>query len=500
LLQAAFGGNDADIEKVQRLGFAGWLDEQFSVSGDISHWDWMVASGNAVVDNVFGFKGVDNTLWRKYLSSPDALRQRVALALSEIFVVSMSGLPIRFRGMVLVSYADILADGAFGSYRQLIERITLSPAMGVYLSMRGSQREDAASGRQPDENYAREVLQLFSIGLARLNMDGTSVQLNGQTQETYTNADISGLARVFTGWDFDGYSGASSDPAFARKPMVVTASRHSLGSKAFLGVNIAANAAANGAAELTIALDAISAHPNVAPFLSRQMIQRLVTSNPSPAYVARVATAFKDSGLDFKAMLRALFLDSEARQVGTGASAGMLRPPMLRFMQWARVFKATSPTGKWDVGDTSSASSRLGQSPFRSPSVFNFYRPGYTPPNSELGRANLQSPELQITHESSVTAYANWMQGVVANGIGEVRADYSALISLADNPANLVAKIALWLAADRISAPTLDVIANATASIAISSTNPATAATDRSRRIHAAVLLVMTCPEFLVMS
>ena len=185
--QAAFGGTAADVAAVQRLGFDGWLAAQFALPRGQSHWDWLVANGYAVVANTFNFSGVDNTLWRKLMSSPDVLRQRVTLALSEIFVVSMDGLPVNWRGMVAASYIDTLEAHAFGSYRQLLEAVTLSVGMGVYLNMRGNQKADG-KGREPDENYAREVMQLFTIGLYKLNADGMPQTVNGAASNLKCNS------------------------------------------------------------------------------------------------------------------------------------------------------------------------------------------------------------------------------------------------------------------------------------------------------------------------
>jgi uncharacterized protein (DUF1800 family) len=308
-----------------------------------------------------------------------------------------------------------------------------------------------------------------------------------------TNADIAGLAKVLTGWDYSNPD--SLDYAYVRRPMAYFASRHSTSEKGFLGVTIPAGSL-DGPGDLKKALDAIFQHPNVGPFIGRQLIQRLVTSNPSPAYVSRVASAFNDNGAgvrgDMRAVVKAILTDAEARSVPSSDRAGRLVEPIVRLIAWARVFGVTTPTGAWTVGDHSDASTRLGQSPLRSSSVFNFFRPGYVPPNTALGTAGLVAPELQITHETSVIGYANYMQTVIQSGIGDIDADYASLKGVAGDAATLMDKVALWFAGGQISPASRETIITAVGSM------PATTDTHRANRIYATVLLVMTCPEFLV--
>ena len=493
--QAGFGATDAQIERVKALGASGWLDEQFAAPRTQSHYDWMLAKGYATDTNVNGFAGTDNTLWRKLLSSPDVLRQRTTLALSEIFVVSMAGLPVAWRGFIAAAYVDVLEANAFGTYRQLLQAVTLSPGMGVYLNMRGNRKADPATGRVPDENYAREVLQLFSLGLLELNTDGSVKRdASGNATETYSQDTITGLARVFTGWDYDGAS--RQETSYTQRPMVAIGTTHETGEKRFLGATVAAGTPA--AAGLQQALDTIAAHPNVGPFIGRQLIQRLVSSNPSAAYVGRVAAVFNNNGSgvrgDLKAVLRAVLLDVEARRAPASGDTtrGMLREPMVRFVQWARTFGVTSPTDVWNVGNLSDPATRLGQSPLRSPSVFNFFRPGYVPPNSALGAQGITAPEFQITNESTVVGWANFAQTFVVSGAGELRPNYSAELALAADAAALVKRVALLLAADALPGATLDTITQAVASIA--------ASTDagRNNRVYAAVHLVLCAPDYLV--
>ena len=490
--QSGFGATDAQIGRVQTLGYSGWLDEQFAAPRSQGHYDWMVERGYAVTTNINNFNGTDNTLWRKLISSPDVLRQRITLALSEIFVVSMTGLPINWRGFVAAAYMDVLETNAFGTYRTLLGEVTLSPGMGSYLNMRGNLREDPATGRVPDENYSREVLQLFSLGLTELAADGTLK--NGVATDTYGQDTITGLAKVFTGWNNNAAN--NTDPGYAQRPMVLTAANHSTSVKQFLGVTIAAGTP--GATALQTALDTIAAHPNVGPFIGRQLIQRLVASNPSPAYVARVSAVFANNGAgvrgDLRAVIKAILLDDEARRapVAGDTTRGKLREPVVRFIQWARTFGLASPTGLWNIGNVSDPSTRLGQSPLRSPSVFNFFRPGYVPPNSALGTLNLNAPEFQITNESTVVGWANWAQTFVQSGVGETRPDYTAELALATDATALVKRVSLLLSGDTLSAATLATIGTAVGSIS------ATTDTGKRNRVYAAIHLVLCTPEYLV--
>jgi uncharacterized protein (DUF1800 family) len=503
LAQASMGANRTDIARVQAIGYSAWIDEQIAAPTSQSRWDALVATGFADPSYKNTEGGFDASAWRKLLSSPDTLRQRVTLALSEIMVTSIDSLVGGgWKAFAAANYLDLLEVNAFGNYRTLMQQVSTNTAMGMYLTFRASHKANPVTGSLPDENYARELMQLFTIGLVQLNLDGT-VQLSaGAPIPTYTLTDITGLARVFTGWDFDlqGQSGAAgtATPDFMRRPMIQYPANHELGASTFLGTTIPANT--DGVQALKLALDTIFAHANVAPFVSRQLIQRLVTSNPSPAYVARVATVFNNDGSGTKgnlaAVLKAILIDDEARSatVAAGVSAGKLREPMLRFTGWARAWVATSPSNAWAIGDTSSSSTRLGQSPLRSPSVFNFFRPGYVPPNSAIATAGLVAPEFQLNNESTVVGAVNYLQRAVSGaGVGDVAVDYSSLLALGDDAVALVAEINLVLAANQLSAATATTISTAVATIA-AGTDP-----NRLKRIYAALTLTVAAPEFTVL-
>ena len=495
------GASRAGIARVQAIGYAAWIDEQIALAPSTTRWDALVAGGFADPSFKNSEGGFDACAWRKLLSSPDTLRQRVTLALSELMVTSIDSLVGGgWKAFAAANYLDLLEANAFGNYRTLMGQVSTNTAMGMYLTFRGSMKANPVSGSLPDENYARELMQLFTIGLVQLNLDGTPTLTNGTATYTYAQTDITGLARVFTGYDFDvsGTSPATS-PDFLRRPLTQVAARHETGASTFLGVTVPANSSA--ATALGIALDTIFAHPNVGPFVSKQLIQRLVTSNPSPAYVARIATVFNNDGSGTKgnlaAVIKAILLDDEARSasVAAGVSAGKLREPMLRLAAWARAWGAASASDAWAIGNTSDAATRLGQSPLRSPSVFNFFRPGYVPPNSAIAAASLVAPEFQLNNESTVVGAVNFLQRAMSGqGVGDVVADYSSLLALADDANALMAEVNLVLAAGQIGTATAATIAGAVA------TMPSGTDALRRNRIYATLTLVdfcarIRCPE-----
>ena len=492
LAQATLGAPKAEITSMQATTYAAWIDAQFATPRSQGHYDWLVEYGYTAEDFRNNALGLDNTIWRKLVTSGDPLRQRVTLALSEILVVSVLGVGTIWRQFAVANYLDILEANAFGNYRTLLDEVSLSTAMGYYLTYRGNAKANPVTGSQPDENYARELMQLFTIGLLQLNPDGTP-----SGGETYAPADVSGLARVFTGWDLDTSRLVQPyPPDLMRRPMAQVASRHETGTKTFLGVTIGAST--NGRASLTIALDTLFNHPNMPSFVSRQLIQRMVTSNPSAAYVGRVAAAFTNNGSgvrgDMQAVIKAILLDTEARDATNAASSGFgkLREPVVRFLNWARGFGAASPAGTWAIGDLSDPGARLGQSPMRSPSVFNFFRPGYVPPTSEIATQGMVAPEFQITTESSVAGYVNYMQRAVnGQGISDVRADYTALLALSTDSTALLAEINLVLAAGQVPAARLATLKAALDTIS--------AATDigKGNRVRAALTLVLAAPEYI---
>jgi len=526
LTQATFGPTEAEIQSVMTLGYGPWLDQQFA-KPTVSHralWDAADARIRAADPTPgAGQREVLDGFYAQALSGEDQLRQRTVFALSQVFVISMQGSEVGDNARGVAGYLDMLGANAFGNYRTLLEQVARHPMMGIYLSHLRNQKENPATGRVPDENFAREVMQLFSIGLVQLNADGTARKdAAGKALETYAGEDISGLAKVFTGWSWYGPdtsdarfwgSSKSQDADRQWQPMQAYAQFHSASEKRFLGQTVAAQTGA--AASLKTALDALAGHPNVAPFIARQLIQRLVTSNPSPAYVQRAAAAFGAGG-DMRALLRAVLLDDEARKSETAADPafGKLREPVLRLTALLRAFGAKSDSGSYLIGATDDPGTQLGQTPLRAPSVFNFYRPGFVPPNSLMAAQGLAAPEMQITHETSIVGYANYLRSAVDRGFGQsgldgkatrrdVQPDYTQALTLAPQPSALVDEVSQRMLGPQANAAFKRELQTAVESVAVPAlkadgSNKAQVDTALRNRVLVAVLLSAVSPEFVV--
>ena len=406
LRQATFGPTPEDAEEVQALGVEAWIDRQLVIPASLQ---LPYMDGLPMPEN--NFQGQVNRLdaWFRYaINGEDQLRQRVAFALSEIMVVSEQGV-LANAPNGLAYYYDLLAQNAFGNFRDLMEAVTLSPAMGRYLSMLGNQKPDEALNIRPDENYAREMLQLFTIGLVQLNPDGTTIRdAEGQPLPTFDQATIEGFAHVFTGWTFAN-SVTFDRPSFNyRQPMQPFEEFHATGPKTLLN-SVALPAGQTARQDLEDALDNIFAHENVAPFISRQLIQRLVSANPSPGYVERVASVINDDGTGTKgnlaAVVKTILLDSEARQPAQTETAGKLTEPLLRLIAVWRAFDAKAASGRYLFPRPENS---FAQAPLRAPSVFNFFSPFYSPVG-EISDLGLVSPEMQITNETTTASVNSYL-------------------------------------------------------------------------------------------
>lgn len=500
LAQAGFGGNMADVDEVVALGYEGWINRQMTMPVTRGFVQWMVEWG--IDDMYFGLWM--GAMWQAFATYPEQLRLRTAYAFSQILVLSFRHLSTAGEHHMVAGYLDVLSKHAFGNFRSLLEDVTLNPGMGQFLNMRGNRKADGV--RIPDENYAREIMQLFTIGLEKLNPDGTPVlDSKGHVVPTYGEADVQGLAAVFTGWDYS----EATDPAGQRSPMAYSRAvpmqhfpdRHSTTEKRFLGVTIPAGT--NGPTSLRIALDTLFNHPNTGPFIALRLIQRLVTSNPVPAYVKRVADVFANNGGgvrgDLAAVVRAILLDPEARgkSVQPPEHRGKLREPVLRFLQFCRIFSVTSGThpdagyrNRWDHGSTEH-DTQLGQMPMNAPSVFNFYTYDFKPLNTDLSRAGLVAPELNLAAEPNVVGYLNFMNRVI-NGETDFQPKINSFEGVAPDATALVSQLSMLFTGSTLQTSTVNLIAQAVG------TMPSEHYLEKFARIKAATLLIMASPEYLV--
>ena len=526
ILKASLAATEPEIADIRSVGYVAWLDKQMDIPISQTGVAWLSSRGyDQVTVDEFYFRDslADYMAWNQLITNTDPIRKRLAYALSQFFVVSTNGIEITWRSNAMAAYWDVLNRHALGNFRQLLEDVTLNPAMGVYLSTLDNKKEDTRTGRVPDENYAREVMQLFTIGLNELNNDGTrKTGTTGQPIEIYTNSDVSNLARVFTGYSYD-YANLvrtpsvrvpsqsvpplesvirpmTSDPTRWSRPQ--TSSEHSMLEKTFLGTTIPANT--DAPTSMKLALDALFNHPNVGPFFSKQMIQRLVTSNPSAGYVDRVAKIFNNNGSgvrgDLRAVFKAILLDDEATNAAglTSPTFGKVREPVLRFTQWARSFGATSRSGNWIIANLSNPATSLGQSPLRAPSVFNFYRPGYVPANTAIATNALVAPEFQIVTEVSVAGYINFMASAIGsvNGLNnDVKATYTRELAIVSDTAALLNRLSLLLSGNQLTDTTKATIKAALDATTVTDTS---ALADKERRVYLATLLVFASPDYLV--
>lgn len=408
LAQTTFGPTPTSIRALREAGSPGaWIDAQMSLPvSRISAYTRANSNGSNTAAR-------HEAWWNNALSQPDQLRQRVAFALSQIFVVSDIDYALANAQYGMADYYDMLSENAFGNYRDLLEQVALHPVMGVYLSMVRNEQANPAENVRPDENFAREVLQLFSIGLYELNLRGEALPANDPVP-AYTQQTVEEFARVFTGWNYADVSWTTNNLGFEpyTQTMVPDETYHDTGAKTLLR-NSVSPAGLNTRQDLQAALDNIFQHPNVAPFIGKQLIQRLVTSNPSPDYVQRVASAFNDNGAgtrgDLAAVVRAILLDEEALSGHlSNPDFGKLREPVVRFAHFWRALDGTP--GPEANGIHSAADFRLsrldemsGQAILRSRSVFNFYLPD----NPIVPGGNTLAPEMQIMTEANLAATHN---------------------------------------------------------------------------------------------
>jgi len=532
LAEATFGATDGDIHHLSKIGYAAWFNEQFNTPATLHEpaVEQALILNNApcaasdlkcnaalFVQNNQQETYVQQSFWQQAMTGNDQLRQRVKYSLTELFVISSTNPAVANMPRGMANYYDVLGADAFGNFRQLLNDVTLNPMMGQFLSIMANDKGDA--NRDPDENYAREVMQLFTIGLYQLNPDGTQkVDAAGQPIPTYSNNDVLGLAKVFTGFSWN-VPGDQSNTAWSKcceyvgtgfgedlLPMQNYPNHHSTAEKDFLGVTIPTQSNPDTVGDLKIALDTLFNHPNTPPFFCKQMIQHLVTSNPSPAYVGRVAAVFQDNGAgvrgDMKAVIQAILLDPEARNSVAASSNpqyGKVREALVRYTEWARAFTAQSRNGAFNLGSTEDPIFALGEMSLRSPSVFNWFAPGYVPPNTSIEKAGLLAPEMEMTDVSTVVGYLNYMQSAIGadtqNG-PDVFSNYTTEIALAARPDQLVDRVNLLLMAGEMDATLRSQILSAVNAIAIPSGDQNAINAALANRAKTAIYLTMAAPAY----
>jgi len=500
LTQASFGARStADIDDVLNRTPAAWLDSQFAAPWS-SHANYLAAiraTGGRVEE-----QHIYEAIWQNLIFGDARLRARVALALSEIMVVSNIA-PDQDTN-ALAFWMDTLYKNAFGNYRTLLRDVTLQPAMGYYLNMLGNDKEDPATGRMPNENYAREVLQLFSIGLVQLNDDGTPRRdAAGQTIPTYDQTVVQGFAKVFTGWSFGGNDTSFSAGFNPPKEnwtleMANWPSHHSTGPKQLLN-GVALPAGQTAQKDLDDALDNIANHPNVGPFMAKRLIQFLVTSNPSPAYMTRVVAVWNNNGSgvrgDLKAVVRAILLDDEARNPSAASvTYGKLREPMVRFVHFVNAMGGKSKNGRNSVWWLDSPDDYLGQSPLLSASVFNFFSPFYTRPGA-IAQAGLVAPEFQNATDTQVVGSTNFFSRMISDGgigfndVNRVDFDATPWLAIASSTTGLLDRMNWLLFSGSMSNSTRMVLAKAINAV------PASRPSDR---LLVALNIAVIAPEFVI--
>ncbi|SHO81703.1 hypothetical protein MNB_SV-15-1249 [hydrothermal vent metagenome] len=431
LQKASFGATIDTIKELREIGIEEWIDREFNKTIGTSHlyrtaqiaqnYDnnkfanatQNLASFNSTGDR-FIRKAQDGAWWTDVMTGDDQLRQRVAFALSQIIVVSDIEPPLGNRAESLASFYDIFRNNAFGNYRDILEAIAVHPAMGVYLSHQGNRKTDVERHITPDENFAREVIQRFSVGLYKLNIDGT-YQLNsrGNRVATYSQTDVEELSKVFTGFDLgtgsDAYGLCSKRVGNFVREMRFTSSEHEDGVKHILGSTIPAGL--DGREEVKEAIGILFNQDNVAPYISKKLIMRLTSSNPSPEYVTRVASIFNDNGKgvkgDLKAVIKAILTDSSI--LNGDNFDGKLREPTIMYSSFLRAFNAVPlKTYNQDgIFFTKLELTHFGEEPLRAWSVFNFYSDDYIPNATTFSNAKKVSPEFQIVDEQTLLSKAN---------------------------------------------------------------------------------------------
>lgn len=526
LSQAALGYSFADIEEVTQIGRSQWIDNQFALpvafrlQDRVAYYHDYARTGLGDPQTGTRSGWWDNSWWHYHMSSHDLLRQKIAFALSELLVISEIS-SFGSNPYPLAAYYDIFLENAFTNYRTILQKVTYNPAMGLYLTFLNNPKSDVSQNRFPDENYSREVMQLFTIGTVKLNQDGSVVTDSaGQPVPTYDNEDIFELSKVFTGLTWADrtqfYRGALNSQSYLQD-MVMWENYHEPGPKNLLeGYTIQDRNPIDGNADIQEALDHLFNHANTPVFVSYYLIQRLVTSNPSPQYISDIAGVFINNGEgvrgDMKAIIKAILTHAEASscQSGDAEDYGALREPFTRYMQLQRALNASTASGVYR-NEMNNIYSFTGHRPLASPSVFNFFQRDYAP-IGPVTNGEKVAPEFQITNTQSIAGYLGGLwEWIIDNNPADENDLYSnednniysnevsRLSFLEDLPFTdnenihiLVDKYNLLLAQGNLSAATTDIILDAVKLL------PNSTETEQERKARFVAYLVMASPEYVI--
>lgn len=526
LAQATLGYNLNEIELVKTIGIEDWIQTQFGTPRLYNFVDktdeylHFVRDSSGVSDARVNNRMWDYTFWQYLMTSPDHLRQRVAFALSEIFVISENS-NFRNNGFALSKYYDILLDHSFGNYKDLLNAITYNASMGAYLTFINNPKTDTINNKFPDENYAREIMQLFSIGTVMLNDDGTViVDSIGVPVPTYSNYEIVEFAKIFTGLTWGDRTsfgrGAIRDSSYIFELRMFD-DKHEPGVKNLLnGYQVIDRNPVDGKLDIADALENIFQHQNVPPFICKQMIQRLVTANPPPEYVQRVVDVFKNDGNGVRGNLRAvteaILLDPFANSCQSGESLdyGSMREPFLRYVQLNKAFNATTVSGNYR-NDMDYVYRFTNQRPLAAETVFNFFQPDFQPIGA-IEAAGKVGPVFQIMDAQTLAGYVNglyrWLiEENVADEYdiynGEINSTYEDELSQLDLTEELLFtdhnelhilldRLNLLLAQGRVADESISIIINALKEF------PNETADQQNDLVRLAIYLFMTSPEYLI--
>lgn len=506
LLRTTFGPTQREIDALQATNYTSWLQQQFDATPTYQTETVRKLIDENARDFPFlrSFRRSD-AWFDTVINGEDQLRQRVAFALSQILVVSENEGVLVGYARSMANYNDVLIRNAFGNFRELLEEVTLHPAMGNFLSMRRNSKGNDEGTIQPDENYAREIMQLFTIGLKELNLDGTEkLDSRNRSIPTYGMPEVLAFARVFTGWNYENLRRFQSgferpDSERLLKPMTPYEDFHDTGEKVLLnGTVLPANQDAR--TDLEMALDNLFNHPNVGPFIGKQLIQRLVTSNPSSAYVARVASVFNDNGRgvrgDLQATVRAILLDSEALlgYQNDPQNFGKLKEPLLKLTHLWRAFGAEGAGGHLRY---SQSNRDFAQKALAAPSVFNFFSPTFSQPGA-IENGNMVSPEFQIYTETTAISAQNRLRSYIngsrlngtraESGLHQINLNFDRAKRLANRPEELVKHFNDFLFAGQMSQQTQDILEDFI--------NQTPMTDDGTLRVREGLFLAFASPDF----